>query len=162
MIGVYEPFKSQEVAKLLIAKANERNIYMNMTKLQKLLYVAYGLKLAVEDEILLDERPKAWPFGPVFPRVRKKLNNIPFKSITFEKYPELKKLENKGHLKEIINLTLDSFGHQTASYLSEWSHMEGSPWWMTVEENGERWNSPIENEYIKEYFDDYLSQNANW
>jgi uncharacterized phage-associated protein len=33
---------------------------MNMTKIQKLTYIAYGTYLTIKDERLTDEHPQAW------------------------------------------------------------------------------------------------------
>ena len=66
-------YKSTIVATYIAALANEKRVSVNMTKIQKLLYIAYGIYLAVKDSRLTNEHPQAWPYGPVFPTTRNKL-----------------------------------------------------------------------------------------
>lgn len=50
-------------------------VWLNKTQLQKFMYISYGVYLAItENRIFDDDTPKAWPFGPVFPRINKKIN----------------------------------------------------------------------------------------
>lgn len=57
-------YKSTDVALHLAAVANERRVSINMTKIQKLLYITYGVFLRVYRERLLNEHPQARPNGP--------------------------------------------------------------------------------------------------
>ena len=41
-------YNSVEVAKFIVATANNKHLSINMTKVQKLLYIAYGIFLAVK------------------------------------------------------------------------------------------------------------------
>ena len=66
-------YNSVTMASYIIAYANEHRYMMNMTKLQKLLYITYGVYMAVKGERLINEHPQAWPYGPVFPTTRNKL-----------------------------------------------------------------------------------------
>ena len=66
-------YKSTDVALLMMGRAAENRILMNYTKIQKFLFILYTLYLTSQGHRLTDESPKAWPFGPVFPTVKKKL-----------------------------------------------------------------------------------------
>jgi uncharacterized phage-associated protein len=135
-------YTSTEVAKYIVARAVEARITMNMTKLQKLLYVAYGIYLFVKKERLTDEHPKAWPYGPVFPTTRNQLlkNN-------FSKSPEkLGKITDDKEVETLITLVFNIFGSWTAGQLSEWSHADESPWERTKQ------GQMIPDEYIEAYF----------
>jgi len=107
--------------------ARERGGHLNMTMVQKLLYICYGLWLAIECAQLFEERPKAWKYGPVFPKVHKK--QMKFND-------SLKKLERKiSHesfekYDELIDVVLNSFGAWSASQLVSWTIREGSAWHM--------------------------------
>ena len=74
-------YNSVEVAKFIVATANNKHLSINMTKVQKLLYIAYGIFLAVKGYRLTNEHPQAWPYGPVFPTTRNKLLKIDLYSI---------------------------------------------------------------------------------
>lgn len=149
-------YDSVTVAKFIIAKANERGYLVNMTKVQKLLYIAYGIFLAVKGERLTDEHPQAWPFGPVFPRTRNKLLKADFYGIVLGN-PDLLHISSDMEADSLVNSVFRSFGEWSASQLSEWSHSEGSPWERTVSSEGFKWGDRIPDEYIGSYFKSRIS-----
>lgn len=99
-------------------------IPVNDTKAQKLLYCIYGAVLAESNERLTDEHPRAWPFGPVFPRT---FNDIKKHRLTVEMAQEFQR-ECPSATLQLIHQTLIVFGKYTATSLSTWSHRIGSPW----------------------------------
>jgi uncharacterized phage-associated protein len=144
-------YDSTLIAKYLIALAFEKGIILNVTKVQKMLYIAYGFYLASYNHTILDEQPKAWPFGPVFPKTRKKERvdygtAFAVSSLVFEELHEDEELR-----KVLINI-INKYSKYSASQLSEWSHMNGGPWEQTTKQNGFDWNNPIPDSYIKNYF----------
>ena len=117
-------FRSSDVMAYILYKADQDNHPINKTQAQKLLYCCYGLIMASFDERLTDEHPKAWPFGPVFPRTLNDIN---------------KRRLNVGMAKSfiaacpanwmlLINQTIEAFWDYSATALSNWSHRKGSPW----------------------------------
>ena len=62
-------FYSLHVASYIANLCEKNGLSYNNTKIQKLLYCAYGCILAAYNQRLCDERPRAWKHGPVFPRV---------------------------------------------------------------------------------------------
>ncbi len=153
-------YKSTDIAKCIVARANEKKIVMNMTKLQKLLYAAYGIYLAIKNERLTNEYPKAWPYGPVFPTTREKLLKFDFVDYDISSDSDCSEdVKNDEEIDSLISLVLKTFGNWTAGQLTEWSHEPGSPWDKTVNTDGFKWNNPISDEYIKEYFLTILVKN---
>jgi uncharacterized phage-associated protein len=151
MSGEEYKYNSVDFAKLMIVKANQNGISANMTKVQKLLYVAYGINLAVTKTRLLNEHPQAWPYGPVFPTTRNKLLKVEdFGTITIEEVPG--QLANDNDSKILIDLVLDNYGNFTAFELTEWSHSPDSPWDLTVSQKGFKWGRVIEDDLIQSYF----------
>lgn len=67
-------FRSSEVMAYILNYGNSHEHPLNKTQAQKLLYCCYGAILAQFDERLTDEHPKAWPYGPVFPRTVNDIN----------------------------------------------------------------------------------------
>lgn len=126
---------------------------LNRTQINKILFYVYGVYLAKTDNCLFeDDSPKAWPYGPVFPIVNKKIDveNIPC-GFTKEKV-ELFQAD-----KEAMNIVLDAvkkYHGWTAYRLTEWSHEPDSPWYATLFEGGKqaKWNTEITKEKIKPYF----------
>lgn len=135
------------LAKHIAAYANNHNFSINMTKLQKLLYITYGVYLAVKGERLTNEHPQAWPYGPVFPTTRTKLLKCCLDDIiTFDD------LTITEEIKSCVKLVFNSFGSYNASFLSAWSHKSNSPWDKTVNQDGFKWGNTIPDEYILPYF----------
>ena len=147
----YKTYNSILVAKYLLALANQKKRNLNVTKVQKLLFIAYGYFLSKLDVKLLDETPKAWPFGPVFPKTQKKVDYTVVYDVNA---PEFDELRQDSIITDILNTIIDSYSKFTASQLSDWSHMEGSPWDRSTKKPGFQWNKEINEEYIKEYFCD--------
>lgn len=147
-------YKSTDVAKYLVAMANEKRISINMTKTQKLLYIVYSVFLRAYEKRLLNEHPQAWPYGPVFPTTRNKLLKkdliaITEKDIEDEEYNRINQDEK---LKNVLDFVFDNFGTWSAGQLSEWSHTEGSPWEKTKNKKGFKWGDIIPDAMIYEYF----------
>ena len=125
-------YKSEVAANFLRALANEKGVILNATQVQKLLYMAYGLFLA-EGRKIIEEQPKAWPFGPVFPRAQKKVAYN--KQATLDD-PELNVISEDQAIKLMFNDLIDKFGTVTATKLSNWSHEVGGPWHKTTKMDG--------------------------
>lgn len=132
---------SVEVAeKIRHIAASDFKLILNMTQTQKLLYISYGIELARTKTRLTDEHPRAWPFGPVFPNVHRKID--------FSRIPT----NPKGISEEIVTLLRDvikAFGKTSASRLSEWSHSAGSPWDKAPKD---KWGQALSDDDIFEYF----------
>lgn len=143
-------YKSTDVALHLAAVANERRVSINMTKIQKLLYITYGVFLRVYRERLLNEHPQAWPYGPVFPTTRNRLLKLDLYSITAQDVPQ--EVRTDAQLQEIIAFVFASFGGWNAGQLSEWSHRQGSPWEKTTNREGFVWGGAISDDLIYDYF----------
>lgn len=131
---------------------------LNKTQLQKLLFICYGLYLADHDSPLFDDdTPKAWPFGPVFPRSYKRyVEQAPSNLSEDEKKAYL---ENRDALRMVTNV-VDLFYSIPANILSDWSHRPGSPWAQTVFTGNNKfkgWNNRIEDSTISEFF-----KNQSW
>ena len=135
------------LAKYIAGYANANRFVINMTKLQKLMYIAYGIFLAVTEERLTNEHPQAWPYGPVFPTTRNKLLKLTLEEIQMPDDPTI-----TDEVKSCVTLVFKSFGKYNASYLSSWSHQVGSPWDETVTMDNFKWGNVIPDEFIFPYF----------
>lgn len=147
-------YKSTDAALYLVARANERRVALNITKVQKLLYIAYGAFLRVYNERLVNEHPEAWPYGPVFPTMRKELLHTDLYAITEADVPaeELARMEEDRRFKGIVDFTLREFGAFSAGQLTAWSHLRGSPWDVVSREWGFEWGEELSDYDIREYF----------
>lgn len=147
-------FDSRVIAAYIARQCDMRDIAYNNTKIQKLLYIAYGGMLAWKGKRICDEHPRAWQYGPVFPKVFNVIHKG--RDIAAFPSPDDDKPENHPEIREIVAKTLDTFGGGSSSQLSAWSHKPGSPWDKVV--NGgpnlepAGLNSYIPDDFITEYF----------
>jgi uncharacterized phage-associated protein len=144
-------YSSVEVAFYIVAWANAHKVTINLTKTQKLLYIAYGANLVLSEDRLCDEHAQAWPYGPVFPRTRKRLLNIDVLSVTME-HSELANVKNDAYLADLIEFVFKGFGEYTAGQLVQWSHQPESAWDRATHQPGFKWGDEIPDAYIAEYF----------
>lgn len=144
-------YNSVVMAKYIVAYANKFGYAINMTKLQKLLYIAYGTCISVKNQRLVNEHPQAWPFGPVFPTTRNKLLKISFEDIDMND-ESLSEIKKDKEIESLVRIVFGSYGMHSASALSEWSHKKDSPWYRTTKSDGFYWGATIPDEFIKDYF----------
>ncbi len=134
------------MANYVRAVAGANGFSLNVTQVQKILYIIYGAFLGKNDRIVLDETPQAWPYGPVFPCARSKAD-----------YSRIRKVEDinidlLSEDKTVIDEIVSKYSKYPAGQLSKWSHTKDSPWDKTTKEIGFKWGTPIPVAYIKEYF----------
>lgn len=153
-------YDSVAVAKYIAATANERHIVINITKIQKLLYIAYGCYLAIVGTRLTNEYPQAWPYGPVFPRTRANLLNTDLYSIS-KQDENLSAMASDDEINALMNLVFRGFGTWNAKQLTAWSHKHDSPWEKTTTIPEFSWGATIPDEYTKEYFRTILVPKRN-
>ena len=139
--------KTLEIAKDIAFLCRENDYPFENAKIQKLLYLFVGFCLInnISEIYDIDEKPKLWPFGPVFPRVYKK-----YKEIKEYKQDAIKSLENEEIIK-ILEQTVKKWGKIPGGKLSIWSHLPNSPWDILVKK-GAKWNTEMPLEDIKTYF----------
>lgn len=152
-------FTSVQIANYIRSVAFERGVWLNKTQLQKLLFIAYGVYYALYHlELFTDDTPKAWPFGPVFPIVNKRIDIDAIPS----KFEYFSSLEGDSNIKEIVDTVVAKFSGYSAKVLSDWSHEENGPWYKTVYGGGPenvRWNKEIDIDLIDTYFkENFLSK----
>ena len=128
---------SIEFAIYLYKKACELNKSINFTKIQKWLYICYGLYFAAYEKQLLTERPKAWDYGPVFPRVHKWFKKNQNRLDIMENKTSIDELKKYD---DVINATLKHFGDWTSSELVAWTHQIDKAWHKKIKQD-ERYDS---------------------
>lgn len=138
---------SIKVLAYIIKKCAALGYDINYTKAQKLLYCCYGTVLGQFEIRLCKEHPKAWQYGPAFPRAFRAHHK---NDIDFTDDPISKENFNKA-VKYVIDETIKFFGNKSASFLSSWTHIKGSPW-SICSNNGKHLYIDIDDEIIKQYF----------
>lgn len=126
---------------------------LNKTQINKILFAVYGRYLALHGKTLFDnEAPMAWPYGPVFPIVNKRVNIDEVVNFTQDKIDMF--VNNRDAQLIVVDMVARMY-NKSAQALTDWSHRYGSPWYRTVypSDGGHaKWNTPIPLEYIEEYF----------
>lgn len=152
--NMFRPLDSLQVMAYIIKQCKAKGIEPNATKLQKLMYCCYGVLLAVMDLRICDESPEAWQYGPVFPRTLMAFKRDGIDSVealylptSTESIPE--------EARSLISQTLDFFGQYSATRLSNWSHLKGSPW-SRASNDGEDLYGQIDDATIRSYFSEHV------
>jgi uncharacterized phage-associated protein len=120
-------------------------------KIIKLTYIAYGWYLALTNkkEKLVDEKPIAWDFGPVFPSLYYSIKQYK-KDIITEKSPNAVKDEKISTDDEkFLDKIWEVYGRFDGIYLSALTHTEGSPWNKVYRKD---YNAVISDEDIFEHY----------
>jgi len=154
---------SIEFAKYIINRFLFLNIDKNgkttlsETKLHKLMYICDGLLLSA-DINLIGENPKAWNYGPVYPRVNNWLKKKP--DALEKRHDDIS--EDSPEIKDVIVLidtVINSWGLWPAYKLSNWSHSPGSPWEKALKKGKGYMNSVIDKKDMGKYFQEMISGN---
>jgi uncharacterized phage-associated protein len=146
------------IANYFIGRALKDGVEMSPMKLQKLVFFAYGLYLAMKGKELFSERFEAWPWGPVISSLYHQLKSYGSRSIDQPVYdtdpvtgektmPVIDAGETE--LLQFLGTFWDKYKGYTAFQLSNATHLPGTPWAKTIEEKG---GGVIDDPLIKEYF----------
>lgn len=145
-------FKNNSEQKEKVAVNDDYEVYEGIThlKLQKLLYNAQGVSLAINNEPLFEEDLEAWDHGPVVRDVYDTFcifgRNQIIVPVTEETNEIVRKIESDSKVKNILELVYENFSIYTAWQLREMSHVKNGPWDKTPK------NEIIDLELIKDYF----------
>jgi len=155
-------YSASIIANAFVEKAIEFGKPITQMQLQKMVFFAQGYHLAKYDEKLIQEDFQAWKFGPVVPRLYDiyKLNGS---------YPITDTLSNSWNPFEVpvtldekaldaIDYTWKATSHLSALQLSNWTHLQGSPWERTYKPYD--MGVSIDNDLIKSYFKTFLSNDS--
>lgn len=137
-------------------KKHSKDGELTPMKLLKLTYIAYGWYLAITENTkrLLNEKPVAWDYGPVFPTL---YNNI-------KKSGELKIKNTLPNLLEDENISAEDeifldkiwsiYGKFDGVYLSALTHQKGTPWEQVYSQGS---NSILSDESIYNHYKEKLN-----
>lgn len=158
-IAAWFIIKNQTEQNENLIDSDDYEVYEGIThlKLQKLLYYAQGIYLALhEGKPLFRENICAWTHGPVIPEVYHIFSSFGRKNIvlpiTDEVIKKIKNIELDNDAQEALNLTYDNFAGYTAWYLRNETHKIGSPWSQIAGRDGSGLNEIIPNKIIEKYF----------
>lgn len=155
------------VANAFIDIANRNDKSLTPMKLQKLVFIANGWLLAVEDKPLVENSFEVWRHGPVEPNLYRALKkygrdevktkitswsvdeNGDFSTHT----PVIPASDSLTH--ELLKEVWDVYGDADGITLSEITHLPDSPWSLIKKQKGI--NSTIPSSVIKSYYSSLIS-----
>lgn len=154
------PYSASLIAYAFVKKGIEESNPVTQMKLQKMVYFAHGIHLALYNEPLINENFQAWKYGPVIPDIYQSykfygsspIADTDWLSFTVSFNKDLDKLDSKAI--ESINYTWNALKNINAVKLSNWTHKDGSPW-KEVYIDGIN-DTFIPNDSIAKYFQQYL------
>lgn len=161
------PFSPAAVANEILIRAKQDGEPITQIKLMKLVYICHGWHLAIVGRPLLNERVRAWQFGPVLPSLYhefKRFGSRPIKGLSVELtlesgdddflHPRVPGDAEYAH--EVIDQVWSIYGGLSASQLVKLTHADDSPWFEAFDHR-ER-NIVIDDAKIAEHYRYKLSE----
>jgi uncharacterized phage-associated protein len=143
-------YDTLDIAQYILSIKNDYKINdMSNTKMQKLLYIIYGVYMSLYKEKIFKEQPKYFPYGPLFPRVYNKYDILKSQTIN--------DIDIDIRVKNVIRFVLKSFGKLSANELTIWSHLKDSPW-DKMNQKDTKFGNPLDDGEIRDYFSNYLNR----
>lgn len=153
------PYPATLIAYAFVKRGIEEGAPVTQMKLQKMVYFAHGLHLAVYKTPLIRDQIQAWKYGPVIPLIYqayKFYGSAPISGTDLillgNEENELASLDAKA--KKTINYTWSALKDTDVIRLTNWTHKEGSPWKDNYVEGINE--IPIPNATIQKYFETFL------
>lgn len=148
---------SVEIASFVVNYCASENKFINMSKLQKLVYCLYGAYLAYYDKPICSDKPKIWNHGPSFSLVYDESMKMSWGPIDgFLNYflnieDKFYKHFNDSEVKFMCSI-LKFMCEYSSKTLVDWSKSEGSPWKRDLD-TGNKMHEEMTDSYIKEFFE---------
>ena len=153
---------SLSIANEFLKRAQAEGRVLTNMHVQKLVYIAHGWNLAVNNEPLIDEPFQAWDFGPVAPELYQAMKRYGSGPITrllrygdetpydFSDAGETATSSLLAPERDVIDQVWNDFKSYEAFQLSALTHEKRSPWFDVYYSRGR--SAPIANNKIQEYF----------
>jgi uncharacterized phage-associated protein len=134
----YNPY---HIANYILWRAWKENIEITPMKLIKLIYIAYGWNLVINnDSPLFDEKILAWKYGPVIPSIYhefKRFGNLPIPKGHYATDFDIERgeiesvpivPEDDQDVLRVLNALWGSYKNKSGIELSKITHQEGGAW----------------------------------
>ena len=127
-------------------------------RLNKFVYIAYGLALVYKERELFKDRIEAWEYGPVIPAIYHEFKKYKDKKIIEQSYildqngkKEFPSIDKKDKdAKEVLDAVIEIYGGMSVEKLLDFMHEKNSPW-TECYKKGHR-NIEIDKKKIKNYY----------
>ncbi len=151
---------SVDVATYIAKQAVIEYYYIDLTKIQKILYACYGTYLAVTVKRLCIDNPKAWSNGPVFQKVYDfSIKNIDFIQSLLELPDTLNNSLPVDELK-LLDKAVTFFSQYQSFQLVNWSR-KGCGHWDKATNHGYNLHVKIDDSLIADYFKTIIKEESS-
>jgi uncharacterized phage-associated protein len=148
-------YSANEIASAFVNKALKEKSLLTHMKLQKLIYIANGIHLALNNnQPLISEPVETWDYGPVIQSVYKHFKMFGMSAITVNPLQSIipdPRFDDKAN--KAINDAWEAGKGIDGIQLSNWTHQAGSPWTIAKQHN----LSVIPNDEMTRYFKGFIS-----
>lgn len=149
---------------LIREKEIEDGVPPTPMQLLKLVYIAHGWNLAINDRPLISDRIEAWRYGPVIPNLYhdlKEWGNTPVQELL--PVPVSGAVNLSREEKEVVDEVLNAYGDLSGTQLSNLTHASDTPWHKVYFDEGGQFtdHAPIPNRLIKQHFMELANRNSH-
>jgi uncharacterized phage-associated protein len=157
------PHRSVEIANEFLGLSRGN---LTQMQIQKLAYMSHGWNLAINDEPLIGEPARAWPYGPVYPDLydhTKYFGKEPIGRLITDddsvigrffgedsEKSEPFKADLSPREKAVIEHVWRRYGSLGAIRLSELTHQPGTPWFNAFRNGGQ--GTVLPDDEIKQHY----------
>ncbi len=139
---------------LKIAKSKGKNL--TPMQLVKLVYIAHGWSLVLNNRDLFKNKIEAWRYGPVIPDLYHATKIYGRNPIPLEKIGDEGEHCVNDSDKNLLEAVFDKYGHLDGIALSYITHKEGTPWTQVY--NPGVLHIEIPDELIKQHYQELKNQ----
>ena len=132
---------------------------MTPMKLIKLVYIAHGWNLGLNDEDLINEPVQAWKYGTVIPSLYNQFRH--FRSSKITEIPDTEPTEISTDDKKFLDKVYDIYKKYDGLQLSAKTHQPNTPWtitWNKLINGSGNIDLTIPNDLIKNYYKQLASK----
>lgn len=126
-------YPAEKIANQFIELAAADGRLLTHMQLQKLVYFAQSLSLALHDRRLVANNFYAWKHGPVAPHLYEQLKGTGSQPINHLLPDAMPTTELDAQARELVQQTYESYGRFDGWELRNITHLPGSPWSLTNE-----------------------------
>jgi uncharacterized phage-associated protein len=146
-------YSANQIASAFVDKAIKEKSYLTHMKLQKLIYIANGIHLALHGKPLIIEPIETWDYGPVIQSVYRNYKMFGSSIISVNAFnSEHSEVKLDDAARKSIDDAWAVGKGVDGIQLSNWTHKGDSPWTIAKDKK----LSVIPNEEMESYFKNFI------
>lgn len=158
-------YKPAVVSNALMTIARTRGIALDHQKIQKLLFFVHVWSLVLHGESVVDERPEAWEFGPIFDSLFYRLRHVREDELSFlpslhtatgSQVPLWPAREDQRTW-DIVTQVMTRYGRFTSLQVATLASEPGGPWAQSRAQQ----LAEIPDDFVKKFYADTLARSSD-